>query len=75
MESLQHNCGNNLLTICTITLIYSKDTFFSLDHLDDLKFTNSNFCDVKLRHSIVNITLDMRGRGKQSVVLIADTTV
>ena len=30
MESLEHNCGNNSLTICTNILIFSKDTYLVL---------------------------------------------
>ena len=30
MESLEHNCGNISLTICTNMLIFSKDTFLVL---------------------------------------------
>ena len=30
MESLEHNCGNKSLTICTNILIFSKDTYLVL---------------------------------------------
>ena len=56
IESLEHNCGNNSLTIWTNILIFNKDTYLVLISrmisTKSYKITNPNFCDITLRHSM-----------------------
>ena len=52
MESLEHKCGNILLTSCTKRLIFGKDTFLVL--ISRMISTNPiHFCGVTLNHSII----------------------